>query len=57
MNKIIILLFALISSSFGSDMIIVNVTNELPFNYMFSIFFNISLVLVPIFGAIALVRN
>ena len=57
MSKIIIVLIALVSSSFGADLLIVNVTNEATFNYMFSIFFNISLVLVPIFGAIALVRN
>ena len=39
------------------DLIIFQVTNDLVFDYFFSIFMNFSLVLVPIFAAISLVKK
>ncbi len=39
------------------DLIIFQVTNDLVFDYFFSIFMNFALVLVPIFASISLVRK
>ena len=42
---------------FKMDLIIFQVTNDLVFDYFFSIFMNFALVLVPIFASISLVRK
>ena len=39
------------------DLIIFQVTNDLVFDYFFSIFMNFALILVPIFAAISLVKR
>jgi hypothetical protein len=39
------------------ELIILSVTPDVVFNFFFSIFVNISIILVPLFGAMALIRN
>lgn len=39
------------------DLIILQVTNDVVFDYFFSIFFNFSLILVPLFGAMSLMSS
>lgn len=39
------------------EMIIFQVTNDLVFDYFFSIFMNFAIVLVPIFAAISIVKK
>ncbi len=39
------------------NLIIIELTNDVVFDYFFSIFFNISLILVPVFGAISLAKS
>lgn len=39
------------------NLIIIELTNDVVFDYFFSIFFNMSIYLVPLFGAFALTKN
>lgn len=39
------------------DLILIQVTNDLVFDYFFSLFFTFAVILVPIFSAITLVRK
>lgn len=39
------------------NLILIELSNDITLNYFFSIFFNISIILVPLFGAMALVKN
>lgn len=39
------------------ELIIIDLTPDVTFNFFFSIFANIALILVPIFGAMSLLRK
>jgi hypothetical protein len=55
--KLVLLLLIFIVPSFANDLIIVALTPDDTFNFFFSIYVNISLVLVTLFGAMALIRS
>ena len=39
------------------ELTLINLTPDVTFNYFFSIFINFAFVIVPMFGAIALIKN
>ncbi len=55
--KLVLLLLVFIVPSFANDLIIVAITPDDTFNFFFSIYVNISLVLATLFGAMALIRS
>lgn len=55
--KYLVLILILVSNTFAMDLIVIELSNDNTFNYFASIFFNFSIILVPIFGAISLAKN